>query len=911
MTKKTKLLLILALLSAGFFCIQNISAAEKININTAGLEELDALPGIGPAKAQAIIDYRVVNGLFLAIEDIKKVPGIGSATFENLKDLITVGEEADPPINKEEYLSSPQEETSEPPIAPPSASSADKETEYMLGDIVINEFVSDPADEEVEWIELFNNTGGDVDLSNWWIEEGSGAKTVLTGVIDKFFVIEKPKGSLNNAGDVIILRDMVGNLIDQVAYGNWNDGDTANNAPAARDPGSTARKFDGINSFNNINDFAETIALTKGMSNIIKNNELETKNQASGGHNYSEDIVITEIFPNPEGDDTEGEFIELFNKGDKDINLKNWRLGDESEREFVFKEDKIIKSGEYIAVLRRESGIALNNTNDSVKVFQPDKDAPLTVIKYKDTVEGWSYALNPKNKWVWTEAVMPGKENIFKAVNRLPLVEFYCPEKTILGTPIIFDSSDTIDEDGDELKYVWDFGDGLTNSLSSPEHTFFKQGNFTVKLTVSDGKSKATKEKIIKILNSLNSENIDTSLASSAGANYENIIINEVLPDPEGADGEGEWAEIYNQGANKVNLFNWQLDDMEGGSRPYKIIKDIWLDADSYLVIDRPESGLAFNNASDEVRLFNGLNEMIDKVGYEAAPEGEIYARGENGKWFWTTIATPGGKNIITVSASKAVETESGDSTIKNLSFAVEAELAEIYNFQAGDFIKTTGTVAVLPGIFSSQYFYITGSPGLQVYSHKKDFPELKIGDHIEVSGQLSMVNGEMRLKTKQKEDIKIIESGVVLEAEEMTCDKISNESVGMLVKIAGEVIERKSSIIYLDDGTDEAEIYIKKSTGIGASGFNEGDSIEVIGIISKTKTGFRIMPRSVDDIINKSGKNDKGQILGAVSENIEWPLETRDKKMELFKYLLIIAGGAIVALVGLLVRARKKKGEI
>jgi len=49
------------------------------------------LPRIGPTMARRIVEYREVNGPFAAIEDIQNVPGIGPATFEGLKDLITVG----------------------------------------------------------------------------------------------------------------------------------------------------------------------------------------------------------------------------------------------------------------------------------------------------------------------------------------------------------------------------------------------------------------------------------------------------------------------------------------------------------------------------------------------------------------------------------------------------------------------------------------------------------------------------------------------------------------------------------------------------------------------------------------------------------------------------------------------------
>ncbi len=61
-----------------------------ININTASPEELDTLPGIGPALAQRIIQYRETHGPFQTVEDLKKVSGIGEKNFEKLKDKITV-----------------------------------------------------------------------------------------------------------------------------------------------------------------------------------------------------------------------------------------------------------------------------------------------------------------------------------------------------------------------------------------------------------------------------------------------------------------------------------------------------------------------------------------------------------------------------------------------------------------------------------------------------------------------------------------------------------------------------------------------------------------------------------------------------------------------------------------------------
>lgn len=63
---------------------------ELVNLNTATVEELDSLPGVGPAIAQRIIEYREGVGGFSSIDEITQVSGIGTATFEKIKQLIAV-----------------------------------------------------------------------------------------------------------------------------------------------------------------------------------------------------------------------------------------------------------------------------------------------------------------------------------------------------------------------------------------------------------------------------------------------------------------------------------------------------------------------------------------------------------------------------------------------------------------------------------------------------------------------------------------------------------------------------------------------------------------------------------------------------------------------------------------------------
>jgi comEA protein len=68
----------------------NDSIQGKININEATLADLDLLPGIGPEKAKAIIDFRDKNGKFASINDLLYVPGIGQSLLDQIKDRITV-----------------------------------------------------------------------------------------------------------------------------------------------------------------------------------------------------------------------------------------------------------------------------------------------------------------------------------------------------------------------------------------------------------------------------------------------------------------------------------------------------------------------------------------------------------------------------------------------------------------------------------------------------------------------------------------------------------------------------------------------------------------------------------------------------------------------------------------------------
>lgn len=152
---------------------------------------------------------------------------------------------------------------------------------------------------------------------------------------------------------------------------------------------------------------------------------------------------------------------------------------------------------------------------------------------------------------------------------------------------------------------------------------------------------------------SSSSKKTSTKTSYANGTLSPNIIISEIMPNPDGTDTKKEWVELQNTGDVDINLGNWTMDDAEDGSKPYVIPSSIIIKAGETLVLESKDTKLSLANGEDEIRLFDFNETPIDQIGYESAPSGESYARitiiteedEEISDWIWTADITQGKPN--------------------------------------------------------------------------------------------------------------------------------------------------------------------------------------------------------------------------------------------------------------------------
>jgi len=316
------------------------------------------------------------------------------------------------------------------------------------------------------------------------------------------------------------------------------------------------------------------------------------------------------------------------------------------------------------------------------------------------------------------------------------------------------------------------------------------------------------------------------------------IIINEILPRPATSLAD-EFIELYNSGSLDIDLSGWQIDDVAGsGSSPYTIPGGTIITANSYLLFYNFTTKISLNDSGDWARLIDPNGDIKSTVTYGKSKRGQSYAS-FSGNWQWTTTLTPNASNILTV------ESQAPDQDTPIL----QTDIDGARDKENGTTVTIIGTVTVLPGALSSQYFYIQdGNSGIQIYYYYKNFPALSVGDEISVTGELAEYKNEKRLKISSALDIVILSNKSPPGPIVTIIDNLGESYEGQYIQVVGIVTKTSGNTFYIH-GSGEIQVSIRDGTGIKKPKMHVGDKVQIAGILSQYGDSYRILPTKQEDV--------------------------------------------------------------
>ncbi|MFA5133403.1 MAG: lamin tail domain-containing protein [Patescibacteria group bacterium] len=428
----------------------------------------------------------------------------------------------------------------ETPVSPPPPITEVETSSAEYGDVVVNETVPNPA-EGKEWIELLNISQKTINLSGWKISDGSAIIYDLEGALSPgaFLTIEI-NNRLNNSGDAIYLSDGSEKSIFQMVYGDWQN----SKLPAPEKGQSLARNEKG--------DYQTSLSPTKNSNNNFSYAEPKSENQeASILLDYSK-ISIIEISPNPDGGDTDNEYIKIFNSGEG-LDLGGLYLDDADGGSAPYKipAGTIINAGSNLFFYRAKTKIALNNNEDEVRILSKNKEEIFSV-SYEDANEGEIYKFQ-NGKWNWN-----GEKTEKESIKDTSAAKLNSAGGIIIVPPNLF-STQTMYIDGLQLyMYSRDWPDlkiGDKISVFGEPSTYYNEPRLKLKNKNS-----------IKIISSGNEIAPAEITADDIGDDYVGRLVSlegeviEKTPQKILIDSAGVEVSIYNK--TKIDLADLKIKDV-------------------------------------------------------------------------------------------------------------------------------------------------------------------------------------------------------------------------------------------------------------------------------------------------------------------------------------------------------------
>lgn len=285
-------------------------------------------------------------------------------------------------------------------------------------DIHVSEFLPNPTgdDDELEFVELHNQSSSRIDISGWVIDTGATSRFTITSGTNiearafLAFFSALHDISLSNSSDHVQLIRPDALVQDDVSYTESKEGYSYN------------RNASGVyeQSFTPTPNAPNTITASPSPTPKITATPKPTSEEhvEDVTYDFSPLIVINELLPSPIGADEEGEFIEIKNTGNRGVQLFGWTLHDATKGTgYRFPKGYSIGPKKILAISRAVTKIALNNTSDTVQLLDPKGNVISRVTYTKPVPEGQSFNRMIDGAFVWSKVLTPHKENVIEAVS--------------------------------------------------------------------------------------------------------------------------------------------------------------------------------------------------------------------------------------------------------------------------------------------------------------------------------------------------------------------------------------------------------------------------------------------------------------------------------------------------------------
>ena len=525
--------------------------------------------------------------------------------------------------------------------------------------IIISAIQTSGLDPNDDFLELYNSTCTDINLSDWKLKKRtkSGSETsigTLKNAIPAkgYYLWENTSKNLADNPDYstktyylandysVALYDKTGEQIDSITWGE----NTNPFSPTHAYPSNLAKSESILRTI--LNELSKVINYFPKNSNIIETAEFNScpkepeppKQEAP--KIYTKNIVLSELLPYPITDNEE--FIELYNPDATSLDLTGWILHDDSKSgKYTFPPGATIEAIDYLVVYKKDFKFALNNSgNESVTLYDPSENV-ISKATYISAKEGISYNFDGA-AWRWSKFLTPGAKNIF---NNLPQAKNEIPKKVYVGTYADFFVQGS-DKDNDKLKYTWDFGDGHKSYLQTTRHKYEKVGKYMIVLKINDG----SEDKIETF-------EIEVEKFPKLDVNIIGLSAN-----PQGIDTDAEYIILKSTSKKKINLKGWSI--ATGNKKTltnHPINVDLIIKPGKEIKLTHVYSKFTLHNKASHIELRYPNGKVASHMKYatmdKSIADDEIYEKTKSG-WVWKKPVVLTNEIAPSVPADSASEPE-------------------------------------------------------------------------------------------------------------------------------------------------------------------------------------------------------------------------------------------------------------